>query len=286
MEKKVSIITRTRRRGIFLERALSSIVSQTCPPNTTLEWILVNDDARNDELDTYIARAREAGLIASLIHSENEAGVGRAAAANLGVKASSGWAFLLHDDDDALSPTAIADLVERLEAAPGFVGCAGGVEQVSENLRNGAFVETERAEIFKRDLPLSIAETAYKNPLPPIGLLVRRDAFDRAGGFDEGLPVLEDWEFLLRLQLEGEIDCVSRILAFHYRRDADGDAANSGMADHKRWDVIIRNRLIRDDIRAGRHGLSAFAIVHDRLTSERVRSLVARLADWKQKMGW
>jgi glycosyltransferase involved in cell wall biosynthesis len=281
----VSIVTRTRRRPAFLRRALQSVAAQATGGNLSLEWIVVNDDVTNADVEAAVADARQIGLSVRLVDTMTEAGAGRATAANVGVRASSGWAYLLHDDDDTLSPHAVRRLSERLERSPWCTACACGVTELSESEKNGRMEEVERSVMFERALPLSLQESAYRNPLPPIGLLVRRSSFDEINGYDEGLPVLEDWDFLLKLNFLGEVDCFTDQLAYHHVREAVGDDANSGPELHLRWGVILRNRMLRNDISAGRVGLSASANIHDRLTSERLASTLGTISSIARWLG-
>lgn len=165
MKKIVSIVTRTRRRTAFLERALKSVVGQVLPSDISLEWVIVNDDNETDGLNEVVASAQAEGLMVKLLHTGCDSGIGRAAAANFGVNASSGWAFLLHDDDDALEPDAIGQLAGRLQSCASLVGCAGGVVYVWEMEQNGVYEEQRRELAFAQDLPLAISQIAYANPV-------------------------------------------------------------------------------------------------------------------------
>jgi GT2 family glycosyltransferase len=285
MNNTVSVVTRTRRRPDFLRRALSSVAAQRLAGDGALEWVIVNDDRPSEAVAAIADAARDQGVPCVLVDTGAEDGAGRAAAANAGVRASSGWAYLLHDDDDTLAPGAIAALSAALAAEPGFAGCACGVMEIDETGAEDPGPSPSGAPMFSHDLPLSLTDAAYRNPLPPIGLLIRRSAFDAAGGYDEGLPVLEDWEFLLRAMLQGEIDCLPDLLARHHRRMAQGDAANSAEDLHRRWDVIIRNRLLRAEIAGGAGGLGPAANVRDRLTGERLARLLGAASGVARRLG-
>ncbi|MBV5257549.1 glycosyltransferase [Synechococcus moorigangaii CMS01] len=285
MNNTVSVITRTRRRPDFLRRALSSIAAQHLPGGGQIEWVIVNDDLPSTAVADIAQNARDQGLACVQIDTGMEAGGGRSAAANAGVRAASGWAYLLHDDDDTLAPGALAALSEALAAEPDFAASACGVEEVNETGAEDFNPSASASPMFQRDCPLSLIEVAYRNPLPPIGLMVRRSAFDNAGGYDDSLPVLEDWEFLLRLLMHGEVECIPRLLARHHRRTAEGDAANSADDLHRRWDIIIRNRLLRADINTGATGMGALANVHDRTTGERLNKLLGTVSGFARRFG-
>jgi GT2 family glycosyltransferase len=94
-------------------------------------------------------------------------------------------------------------------------------------------------------------------------LLVRRDALERVGGFDESPEQVsvEDWDLYLRLAGQAEFVCLPRVLT-RYLSTAD---QLSGRLDV----VITGHRAIleryRDDIEAGGPGL--LAVHHFRLGS-------------------
>jgi len=133
--------------------------------------------------------------------------------------------------------------------------------------------------LFSNDLPLAITDVAYQNKLPPIGLVFRRDAFEAAGGFDANLSVLEDWDFYLRLLLQGDIDCIPDVLAHaHVRETADGPLANTANAEHRRTEQRLRNAYLRRDIKNGSLGLGLLTNPHDVETRERLRALLTATA--------
>jgi glycosyltransferase involved in cell wall biosynthesis len=61
-----------------------------------------------------------------------------------------------------------------------------------------------------------------------IGSMVRRDLFDISGGFDDQLPVLEDWEFFIRAALcGGKIGVAEKaIYRVHVRQGSRNSEAN------------------------------------------------------------
>ena len=88
------------------------------------------------------------------------------------------------------------------------------------------------------------------NSFPPISLLVRHEAVLRVGAFNADMPVLGDWEFNLRALLLGDFGFIPEPLAYyHQRRDPEdpvyGNSVVAATAEHQRYDVLLRNNIIR-----------------------------------------
>ena len=84
------------------------------------------------------------------------------------------------------------------------------------------------------------------------------------GAFREDLPVLGDWDFNVRFLARYEIGVIPEMLAYYHNRDDEdtGDYASSVSAKahlHQFYDNLLRNEWLRNDIEAGRVGLSSLA---------------------------
>ena len=100
----VSIIVRTKDRPELLEEALESISLQTYRP---LEVVVVNDGGVN--VENILEKFESQELSIKYIHHPHS--LGRAAAANAGLKRAEGvWLGFL-DDDDLLLPRAVETLL-------------------------------------------------------------------------------------------------------------------------------------------------------------------------------
>lgn len=114
---------------------------------------------------------------------------------NSGAASSSG-AFLAFIDDDCVPPENwLREMIESLslEQQVGAVGCR---------------VVSGKKNFWKRcaDYCLFGDYQGFKNRQGALGsaaILVRRQAFEEAGGFDDELLASEDWDFSLRLQKKG-----------------------------------------------------------------------------------
>lgn len=211
----VAVITPCFNHGEFLAEAVASALSQAgpgAPPE-----VVVIDDGSTDPAT--IAAIDALPPEVKVVRQEN---AGRAAARNAGVAATDAKYLLMHDADDLLPAGVLAELRGALEAHP-RAGFAYGKE------RNfGAWegiIEFPPWDPFKE---------LYR-PIAWMGM-VRREAFEQAGGFDPGIGGYEDWDLLLGLIEHGwgaaQIDAVGR----EYRR-ADSSALSG---DRRRYRSIYR----------------------------------------------
>jgi glycosyltransferase involved in cell wall biosynthesis len=249
--KLVAVITRTKNRPLLLRRAARSVALQKF---RDFEWVVINDAGEHEPVDEVIRQAKEAGLEARAIHRDASAGM--EAAANHGLRESDSKYVAIHDDDDTWDTEFVSAMTGFLEANPNYIGAVCHTTKVNERL-DGERIKTLRKRLMNAELEqVHITELFYRNLFPPISLVYRREVLDKIGYYDESLPVLGDWDFNLRLIMEGDIAVIPRPLAFYHTRPAakSGAAANSihGNPDlHKQYEAVIRNRFIRNAAKSG-----------------------------------
>ena len=247
--KNVAVITRTRNRALLLRRAARSVERQTF---RDFCWVVVNDGGDGEEVETIVARAKENGVDAHVVR--RAASTGMEAASNAGLAASNSAYIAIHDDDDSWHPDFLLRTVAFLEADPLFVGVICHTEEVREEIKGRAILEKSRRPMNAEIQDIHISELFYRNLFPPISLLYRREVLETIGPYDEALPVLGDWDFNLRLILHGEIAVIEETLACYHARQAKHHAPNSIHTNpnlHKRYEAVIRNRLIRAGLAHG-----------------------------------
>lgn len=195
----------------------------------------------------------------------HEPALGRSTAANVGVRLGGGRYVLLHDDDDALAPAFLERTAAMLDAHPDLIGCVSWLWRIEEIWVDGAELEETGRRLFEPEFSnLYLADMAARNRFAPISFLYRRDAFEAAGGYDEQMDLLEDWDFNLRMMMQGDIGVVPEALAYyHIRANIDDDAhrmANTVHAmepDHWRAHAALLNHHLRADLSAGRFGIGS-----------------------------
>lgn len=204
-ELAISVIIRTKDRPALLREALSSVAAGGYPA----EVIVVNDGGRRPD----VADGR---LI------EHETPRGRSEAMNSGVRAAKSTHIAFLDDDDLFYPEHLPTLAAAAASAPGKVAWYTDAVSTSLKLSESGLYEPEwRQRIFTQDFDREVL--LIDNYIPLTTLLVPRDQFLEAGGFDSAFDLFEDWDFLIRLADRGDFVRVPRITC-EVRHFADGDS--------------------------------------------------------------
>ncbi|WP_084398685.1 glycosyltransferase family A protein [Henriciella aquimarina] len=275
------VVTRTRNRPAFLRRAAESLCAQT---HNAFAWVIVNDAGEREPVDAVLETLPET-LKAEVIHLDENAGM--EAAGNIGMRSRLGEGAdyaALHDDDDRWAPDFLVRMTGALSSKPDLAGVVCEWQEILETEAGGAI--TPKSEGAAQSAgALTLPRLAVRNRFPPIALLFRKTAWEAAGGFNETLPVLGDWDFNLRLLLQGDLASLEETLAYqHVREQASGTTANSitGARDlHKAMRTHLINHHVRQDIEAGRPGLGALLaqadILEDGLARTSLKARVQRL---------
>ena len=192
----VSVIIPSYDRWPMLGEAVDSVLAQTA---REYELIVV-DDGSTDETPR---RLRDYGARLTML-SQSRRGV--AAARNLGARQASGQYLAFLDSDDLWHPL-------KLERQLAFMESNLEVEicQTDEIwVRNGVRVNPRHkhrkpsGDIFRASLALCLVS--------PSAVMMRRDLFERVGGFDESLPVCEDYDLWLRIAKDTEVPLIPETL--------------------------------------------------------------------------
>jgi glycosyltransferase involved in cell wall biosynthesis len=188
--------------AVFLETA-KSILSQSYQ---NLEWVIVDDGSKDEEALARLRAVEASDPRVKVVFQQNG---GPAAARNTAVKNAVGRYLCLLDSDDMLEPTFIEKSLWFLESNPQFAFCnAWSVHFEEDNFLWKVGFETGKLHL-------------KTNAGPPMSL-VRRDAYEKAEGFDETIRFgHEDWDFWLRLAKAGYWGhTLPEYLSWYRRRNA------------------------------------------------------------------
>ncbi len=234
---KISIIIPSYRQPQFLGRAIESCLEQD---HTDIEVIVVEDRSRDASLGVALSFDDDQ---VKVIECEHNGGLG--AARNIGVSAATGEYLCFLDSDDYLLDRSLSSRIEALPAAVAehgehVVGVYGDWQHVSE------FVDYPKVRAARTAMPLVHAESyTGENAFICSAPIVRRDAVIAAGGFPEGLPMLEDFAMWAKIIAAGGIFVPVHHVVATYRQRPNSMLRGDGvvvMAEH----VDIINRWMTD----------------------------------------
>jgi glycosyltransferase involved in cell wall biosynthesis len=179
---RVSVIVPAYSRVAFLRECLRSICAQTL-----VDWeCIVVDDASPE--GGQIREAVEEMGDGRLRYVRRDQNGGPGAARNTGVTAARARYFVCVDEDDMLVRDALRRLVEEIEGS-------------------GADVVCPQAELFggrtgtRRAVEPTIEQILGGMVLLPNGWIMKRELWERVGGYDESRFLLgrDDWEIWIRI---------------------------------------------------------------------------------------
>ena len=198
----VSVIIPTYNRSIILNRAISSVLSQSY---NNIEIIVV-DDASKDDTNKML-NLHDDPRLKYISHRINK---GASAARNRGIKESKGDLVAFLDDDDEWFPKKLEKQVSLILNSPSDVGliycwmdyynAEGGINSYKPKLKGRVFRE--------------VLDYQRIGGCPT--LLVKKSVIENVGGFDESLKRGNDGDFIRRVCRKYKVDYVPETLVKVY----------------------------------------------------------------------
>ncbi len=199
----VSVIMPTKDRPAFLSRALASLATQTF---TDFEVQVVNDGG--EDITAVLESFRARGM--RITGHRHPISRGQAASRNTGIAAARGRWIAYLDDDDLYFPSHLQVLVETLSRTGAQVAYTDSERVVEEEVAG-------RWEVRSRELAMSHPfdrEHFLRDNLTPVNNVMHaRTCWVEAGPHDETLPVLEDWDYWIRLSRRWDFVHIPQVTA-------------------------------------------------------------------------
>lgn len=256
----------------YLASALPEVVAQLA------DWdqaeIIVVDDASDDDPSVVVQQLGK-GKVRYVANPHN---LGAVRTFNRCIELATGdLVHLLHGDDGVYPGfySAMDKAMSDPETVAAtcrtcYVDANGRPGHTTKSYRNGTGVWTNALEA-----------QAVSNRIRPPGIVVRRHAYERIGGFRTDLPHAADWDMWVRLAATGPIVFIDEVLAYYRRHDA------SDTAERVRSGANIRERVtaigvVSQYIPAERRGRTTrLALAFSAVFATRTAASLIRHGNWR-----
>ena len=234
----VSIVVPAYNHAGYLDEAIGSVLGQDYP---NLELIVLDDgstDNTREVLEKY----------GDQFYWETHENIGQAETLNKGWHMSKGEILAYLSPDDVLALNAVSTSVEHLMANPDTIMTYCDYALIDEN---SSFVRRVRAPEF------DYRDVVVKCVCPPgPGAFFLRSAFEAAGPWNSAFRQIPDYDFWLRLGLQGRALKIPEVLA-SFR--VHGGSQTFAEADEKKSEEFVkvisgyyRSQLVPADVLAAK----------------------------------
>ncbi|UQD57404.1 glycosyltransferase [Flavobacterium sp. K5-23] len=199
---KISVIIPCYNNEKTIIDTVKSVIDQEY---TSIEIIIINDGSTDNSLDIVTNYISKNNLDIILINQKN---TGASKARNNGALQASGKYLLFLDADDIISKCYLRKCIQHLEQDKTLNIVYSGAEYFGA--RKGPWKLPE----------YSISNFLESNCIP-VSAVIKRDVFNKVGGFDENLIYTEDWELWIKIIKDfGGVYKINEPL-FFYRKNED-----------------------------------------------------------------
>ena len=226
----VSVIVPTHNRWPLVGDAIESVLTQSY----RYFEVIVVDDGSTDGTDAKLA---EFGPHLRLIRQTQR---GVSAARNRGVSVARGRYLAFLDSDDLWLPEKLKVQTRFMEGHPGIQICQTDEIWMRRGLRVNPKMKHQKpsGDIFRRSLELCLVS--------PSAVMMTRDLFNGVGGFDERLPVCEDYDLWLRIAAKHAVPLIPYALTV--KRGGHADQLSRSVWGMDRYRVAALQKLLRTEL--------------------------------------
>ena len=221
----VSVVLPVRNGGATIGEAVASVLGQT---HANLELIVI-DDGSTDGTPVVLAAIAD-----SRLRTYSTAGRGPAASRNFGIERAAADVIAFIDADDVWLPGKLEAQLAALERSAGAAVVYCWTDYIDGA---GRYVCPDGRPTVEHD---AYAQLLAHNFIDSgSNIVVRKEALLAAGGFDESLPVVEDWDLYIRLAATCRFACVPAVLV-KYRQSSASLTTRILLMEASFWRVVDR----------------------------------------------
>lgn len=226
----------------FIGDALKSIEEQTEKPDRV---VVVDDGSTDRTRQTVSEFARHSSLAVELLSQQNK---GAATARNTAAARCTEDFIVFLDADDTFYPSFFEKASKVLDNHPDLLLCFLDRDVVDEN---GEFLRLDLDHPKFRAMPVetradgtsvladNLFLTLTTGSVIPMGMMVRRVAYDRVSGFDETLRAIEDRLFFMKLSKFGKFGFIDEPLGTWRRHASNASGDNNAFNMQLNTDLAL-----------------------------------------------
>lgn len=214
-----SIVIPLYNKGVFIKRAIDSILSQTCENYE----VIVVDDGSTDGCGDYVLAYNDTRI---KYYCKPNRGV--SSARNFGITKAAGEWLLFLDADDLLLPNALEtfqNVIEKINQTRIVVG-----QSIWERSGQIMYMSLDETNSYSKNIVCSnnplFSLWLHKFYSAPRNTVIHKSLLKEKGMFDDRMSFFEDYEFALRL-LEKEHIAYTTVPVAVYYQDGTGLSASS-----------------------------------------------------------
>lgn len=228
--EKISVIIPTYNRAQKIVKSIQSVLEQTY---SNLEIIVV-DDGSTDDTEHVVGQIQDERIV----YIKQPVNQGVSVARNAGGMHASAQLIAFHDSDDYWHPDKLEKQMEYWQKHPEYnmVYCGYVLYGVDGTSLTVPFERTWG--VLEGDMYQTLL---VNNTIGAPTILMRKESFVEAGGFDTSLQSLEDWEFVIRYSKHNQIGYVNEYL-MDAHQTAGSVSSNVGAAYETRCKIIAEHR--------------------------------------------
>ena len=223
----VSVIIPTFNRAYSVAESIRSVLAQG-----ELELIVVNDGSK----DATVKKLANFPTIQVINLAENR---GVSYARNKGLERARGSLICFLDSDDLWEEGKLKAQVQWMQVHPECMAVYTDEIWIRNGVRVNPMKKHQKysGDIFRQCLPLCIVS--------PSSVMLRKSILDEVGGFDELMPVCEDYDLWLRIAVRYSFKFLKEKLIL--KRGGHRDQLSRKYWGMDRWRVYALDKLLRGD---------------------------------------
>jgi len=223
----VSVIIPTFNRGYCVAESIRSVLAQG-----ELELIVVNDGSKD-------ATAKELASFPTIQVINLAENHGVSYARNKGLERARGSLICFLDSDDLWEEGKLKAQVQWMQLHPECMAVYTDEIWIRNGVRVNPMKKHQKysGDIFRQSLSLCIVS--------PSSVMLRKSVLDEVGGFDELMPVCEDYDLWLRIAVRYPFKFLREKLIL--KRGGHRDQLSRKYWGMDRWRIYALDKLLRGD---------------------------------------